>query len=148
MSTPKIHGRCLCGAVEFALTPPTDFVAHCHCRSCQLAHGSAFTTWTSVPLERFSWLSGEHEVTWHSSSEWIEWGFCRRCGSSMLYRPVAEGHHESPRLGAIYVAVANLLDPIDRLPQAHVSFEERVSWLILDDGLPKYRGKTEERMES
>jgi hypothetical protein len=143
-----IRGRCLCGRVEFLLTPPTDFVAHCHCRSCQLAHGAAFTTWTSVPKERFRYVAGEDDIGWYRSSHWIEWGFCRRCGSSMLYRAVRSGHHESPRVGAIYVAVANLVDPVDRPPQVHVSFEERVSWMNFDDHLPKHRGKTEERIDT
>jgi hypothetical protein len=141
-----IRGRCLCGAVQFQLTPPTDFCAHCHCRSCRLAHGAAFVTWTSVPLDRFSFVAGEDGVRWHRSSEWIEWGFCGRCGSSMLYRADRGGHPESPRLDRMYVAVGSLIDALDREPANHVSYEERVAWLGFHDDLPKRRGKTEETL--
>ncbi len=44
-----LEGGCLCGAVRFSLTPPTDFVAHCHCQSCRRAHVSY--------EERVPWLS-------------------------------------------------------------------------------------------
>ena len=37
-------GRCLCGAVAFELTPPTDFLSICHCRSCRLSSGAPFYT--------------------------------------------------------------------------------------------------------
>jgi hypothetical protein len=142
-----IRGRCLCGAVEFALTPPTDFFAHCHCQSCRLAHGAGLTSWTSVPLDRFTVLGGAERISWYRSSECIEWGFCGICGSSMLYRAVREGHPESPRLDRMYVTVASLLDPMDREPQAHVSYEERVPWLQFTDSVPKHRGKTDERID-
>jgi hypothetical protein len=132
--------------VSFALTPPTDFVAHCHCASCRAAHAAAFVTWTAVPRDRFAFLSGEAEVTWYRSSASVEWGFCRRCGSSMLYRAIAEGHPEAPKLDRIYVTVASLVDPLDRPPNLHASYEERVPWLTVRDGLPKHRGKTDETM--
>lgn len=140
--TPTIlHGRCLCGSVTFELTTPTDFFAHCHCESCRLAHGAAFVSWTSVPRERFAITAGEDHVRWHRSSEWIEWGFCDRCGSSMLYRAIAEGHPESPKTDRVYVTVASLRDPMDRPPVAHVSYEERVPWHQVGDELPKVTGK-------
>ena len=142
-----IRGRCLCGAVEFQLTPPTDFVAHCHCQSCRLAHASAVTTWTSVSLDRFHLSTGEELLRWYRSSACIEWGFCSICGSSMLYRAVQEGHPESPRLNCMYVAVGSLIDPIDQAPRVHVSFEESVSWLHYGDELPKHRAKTDEEVE-
>lgn len=137
----------MCGAVEFVLQPPTDFVAHCHCRSCRLAHGSPVTTWTSVPRDRFRFVKGRDAVNWYRSSRWIEWGFCSACGSSMLYRAVEEGHHEAPRLDAMYVAVGSLIDPIDRPARTHVSFEERVDWLAYNDDLPKLLGKTDRRID-
>jgi hypothetical protein len=135
-----IRGRCLCGAVAFELTPPTDFCSHCHCESCRLAHGAAFVTWTSVPLDRFRFTAGASRVTWYRSSATIEWGFCATCGSSSLYRADTAGHPETPKLDRMYVAVGSLLDPLDREPGAHVSFEERLPWMRAH-GLPAYRGK-------
>jgi len=141
-----IKGRCLCGAVEFSLTPPTDFLAYCHCRSCRLSHGAPFVAWTSVSREHFAFLAGEAEVTWYQSSEWIQWGFCRRCGSSMLYRAIKAGHPESPKLDRMYVSAGSLTGPMDRAPSAHVSYEERLPWLEVADHLTRYRGKGPEEM--
>lgn len=148
MSSPApLRGRCLCGEVAFEVTPPTRFVSHCHCESCRLSHGAAFVTWTSVPLERFRVVSGEALLRWYHSSAHIAWGFCSRCGSSCLYRAVSEGHHEAPNVDRMYVTAASLIDPLDREPAAHVSWEERVPWLRIRDGLPKHRGKTAEVMD-
>jgi hypothetical protein len=142
-----LRGRCLCGAIEVSLVPPLDFVSHCHCESCRRSHGAAFVTWTSVPTERFTLVDPDAQLRWHASSQWIEWGFCGRCGSSMLYRATAEGHAESPKVDRMYVTAASLDGSLDRAPQAHVSYEERVPWLVHDDGVPKYRGKTSERCD-
>lgn len=142
-SRPRpVAGRCLCGAVGFTVTPPTDFVAHCHCASCRLAHAAPLVTWTSVPVERFALLRGEAGVIWYASSETIEWGFCGRCGSSMFYRARAAGHPEAPRTDRMYVTVGSLDGPLDREPSEHVSYEERT--VRVPDGLPKRRGKTSE----
>ncbi len=139
--TSAIRGQCLCGAVQVRLTPPTDFLSHCHCRSCRLSHAAAFVTWTSVPLERFAFDAGEACVKWYRSSAQIEWGFCAECGSSMLYRAIEEGHPEAPKRDRMYVAAGCLVDPIDREAQGHVSYEERVAWHAPGDGLPRFRGK-------
>ena len=147
MASSLLRGRCACGAVEIELTGPIDFLAHCHCESCRRTHASAFVTWTSVPMERFAFARGEDRLTWYRSSEWIAWGFCATCGSSMLYRAEREGHPEAPKLDRMYVAVGCLLDPPDRAAQAHVSYEERVPWFTPGDALPKHRGKTDERID-
>jgi len=100
-----------------------------------------------VPVERFAYARGEDRITWYRSSEWIEWGFCRECGSSMLYRANKEGHPEAPKVDRMYVAAGALFDPLDRDAQAHVSYEERVPWFTPGDDVPKYRGKTAERID-
>jgi hypothetical protein len=146
MSGQLIRGRCLCGAVRFTLIAPTDFCAHCHCESCRMSHAAAFVTWTSVPAERFSFERGQDHVTWYRSSACILWGFCKTCGSSILYRADREGHAESPKLDRMYVAVGSLIDPLDRDPKVHVSYDERVPWFRPHDGLPKHRGKTDEQI--
>src|SRR5689334_14355037 len=108
----RIAGACLCGAVRFTIGLPSLWCAHCHCSMCQRAHGAAFVTWVGVPSTRFEVEAGD-DLQWFASSPGAERGFCRRCGSSMLFR--------SQRWpGETHVTVANLLAPIDRAPQMHV----------------------------
>jgi hypothetical protein len=148
MTTPEpVTGRCLCGAIEIRLEPPTDFLAFCHCRSCRLSHGAPFVAWTSVPLDRFAFVKGEERVRWYRSSRTIRWGFCEECGSRMLYRADETGHPEAPKTDRVYVAAACLEGVLDREVGAHVSYEERVPWYSCADALPKYRGKGVERID-
>ncbi len=147
MSTPEpLTGRCLCGAIELQMQPPTDFLGLCHCRSCRVSHGAPFVAWTSVPLERFAFLRGEERVRWYRSSPCIRWGFCDQCGSRLLYRADEAGHPESPQVDRMYVAAACLEGTLDRTVEAHVSYEERVAWYTCGDALPKYRGKGPDRL--
>ena len=44
--------------------------------------------------------------------------------------------------GAIDIVLANMEDPIDRLPQVHVYFDDRASWVVAEDGLPRLGGST------
>jgi predicted enzyme related to lactoylglutathione lyase len=128
--------------VRYRLTPPTDFVSHCHCHSCRAASGAAFLTWTSVPRARLD-IDGEPMLTWHRSSEGIRWGFCSTCGTTLFY--LATGPNpEGPHAARIYVTVGSLGDPIDRAPSAHVSYEERVAWFTPGDHLPRLEGKTDD----
>lgn len=135
----SVQGQCYCGSVRFELSFPTEFCSHCHCVDCRRTHGSAFVTWTGVPLRQFSFISGSEKLRKYESHPGIRWGFCSDCGTSLLY-----DYDQAP--DKIYVTIANLLGPLDREPDAHVSFEERVPWLHVDDQLPKHRGKTNEML--
>lgn len=130
-----IRGKCHCGRIEFELRPPTKMCSHCHCESCRRTHGAAFVTWTSVDENDFMLRKGEDHLAHYESSPGIDWQFCRHCGS-----PMFQTTRHSP--GIVYVVVAALVDPLDRAPDAHVSFEEKVPWLTVGDTLPKYREKT------
>jgi hypothetical protein len=141
-----LAGRCLCGRVTFALEGPLGATTHCHCRSCRLSRGVAFVTWTSVPAARFRVVSGEDEVAWHRSSPQIRWGFCRRCGSQMFYVADQSGHPEDPLLGHVYVSAGALDEQADLRPEAHVSWEEHLAWIEGAEMLPRFRGKTAEKM--
>lgn len=131
-----LTGSCFCGDIRFRLTPPTEFVSHCHCQSCRRSHGAPLVTWTAVPLERFELLSGQPRS--YESSPGIAWEFCPRCGSSLFYRSAQSA-------GKIYAVVANL-DDLDQQPDCHVSFEEAVPWLDVGDTLPKFFGKTDTQL--
>lgn len=147
MLNKEITGRCLCGSIEFGLIPPTDFLSNCHCQSCRLSHGAPFVTWTSVPKDRFRFLKGENLIVWYSSSPYVSWGFCPKCGSSLLYNVLKEGHPESPKLDRMYVSAGSLISPLDRELSSHVSYEEKLNWLPIFDSLPKFKGKGIDKME-
>jgi len=147
MSAKKIKGRCHCGRLEYEVELPSDFCAHCHCESCRRLSGAPFVTWTSVPLQRFSLLSDEKDLHWYASSPFIEWGSCKNCASLVLYRVIKEGHAENPKPDRMYLVVTSLNQPLDRQPAVHVSYEEKMPWLDMNDGLPKYRGKGIERID-
>jgi hypothetical protein len=143
----SMSGTCLCGAVQFQLDPPTDFLSICHCRSCRLSHGAPCVAWTSVPLARFRFTSGEERVRWYRSSEWIRWGFCGECGSHLLYRADSEGHPDGPKLDRMYVSAACLEPPLDREVESHESYEEKLPWYPCADSLPRHRGKGAELLD-
>jgi len=142
MKTPEnaTQGHCYCNAIQFEVTFPTEFCCHCHCEDCRQTHGAPFVTWTGVPKSQFRLLSGEDKVQRYQSHPGVYWGFCSVCGTSMFC-----DYDEAPE--KIYITVSNLDGSLDREPDGHVSFEEHVPWLSVCDNLPKYRGKTKERVE-
>ena len=81
----EFEGRCLCGAVGFAIAPPTLFFAHCHCRDRREAHGAAFVSWVGSAEERFRFLPGSAEPRWYASSQQSRRGFCPTCGTTLFF---------------------------------------------------------------
>lgn len=134
-----MKGSCFCQAVRFELTGPTEFCGHCHCESCRKSHAAMLVTWTSVPEEQFRLVSGADQVKRFERTPGIGWEFCRRCGSSLFYRSTA-----AP--GRVYVAACSLDDELDRRPDSHVSFEERLDWFDEVHLLPRYRAKSTETL--
>lgn len=133
----SVIGSCFCRSVCFEIDFPTEFVSHCHCESCRRSHGSAFVTWAGVSIKQFRFLQGQDRIRKYKSSANVTWIFCENCGTSLLYE-----HASSPE--KIYMTVANLEGPLDRSPEGHLSYEEHVPWLKINDSLPKYREKSSE----
>jgi hypothetical protein len=131
--TREIGGSCLCGAVGFVVTTPTLFCGHCHCSMCRRNHGAAFVTWFAVPRAQVSVVSGSDQLTRYESSEHGSRSFCSRCGSSLFC--VSSRHPE-----IIDIPLANMDASIDRLPDSHIYFDDRASWTVVADDLPRLGG--------
>jgi len=128
----SVKGSCLCGAVTIRVDLPSKWCAHCHCSMCRKAHGAGYVTWVGFENARFHVTSGESQLAWFQSSELAQRGFCRTCGSSMLFR--------SERWpGEMHVALGILDGAIDRGPQAHVFHDTHVNWVPLDDALAIFK---------
>ena len=120
-------GKCLCGAVQFELDMPTNWVAHCHCSLCRRAHGAAFVTWASVPHDQFRILAGEEHLVRYDSTPRATRSFCGICGSTLLFQSKTKWKDET------HIAVANIDDALDKLPEAHGFLADRVEWLVLEE---------------
>lgn len=77
------HGACLCGAVQYEMSPPYKWMAHCHCSMCRKHYGGLHGTNLGVARENFRWLQGEEAIVHYQSSDAFERPFCRHCGSSL-----------------------------------------------------------------
>lgn len=128
-----VQGGCLCGAIRFEAQLPSKWCAHCHCSMCRKAHGAGYVTWVGFDRSQFRLLQGSDQLAWYGSSAPARRGFCRTCGSTMLFK--------SERwAGETHVALGCIDTPIDRQPQANVFFDAHVHWMPIDASLKSVPG--------
>jgi len=124
-------GRCLCGAVRYAIEGAIDLMLYCHCEHCRRASGSSFATNVLVPPERFRLTAGEDALGTYESRPGKLRHFCTRCGSPVFNR-MADGSGRIPvRAGTLDA------DPGIR-PSRHIWVRSKAQWTRIDDGLPQH----------
>jgi hypothetical protein len=123
----EFKGGCLCGAVRYRIDGPLRDVVACHCTQCRRQSGH-FGAYTSVPLERFS-LEREAALSWYRSSGAAQRGFCRVCGSNLLWKEDA---------GNLIGITAGTLDGPTGLSIAeHIFCRDKGDYYQIDDGKPQ-----------
>jgi len=129
MSTSdRLSGGCLCGAVRYeALGDPLD-TCHCHCERCRRSSGSAFATAVGFPVGAVIWL--KERPTSYRSSESASRLFCPHCGSSVA--------HHWVDISTMWPFIGTLDDPESVTPEFHLYTKEQLSWIKLDDDLPRH----------
>lgn len=96
-----LAGKCLCGAVQYAVADEFIYAANCHCSNCRRTTGSASKPFAGIERERLSLTKGEGnllifgEETCHDTR-------CKSCGS-LLYSVVRDG-------AFVHVAMGTLVD--------------------------------------
>jgi len=129
-SETAVRGACLCGGVRFELVLPTLACGHCHCSMCRRSHGAGFVTWAILPTRQLRITAGSEHLVRHQSSDHGGRRFCGVCGSSLFGDST-----RTPDLA--YVVLANLEGPIDRVPEFHSCYPDRVPWVHIADDLPR-----------
>jgi hypothetical protein len=124
-------GGCQCGAVRYALYADPTGASICHCRMCQKAFGNYFAPLAGVPPKDFAWTRGKPGA--FKSSEAAERGFCRDCGTPLMYRFL---DHDR-----ISVSLGSLDDPSRVKPTEQDGIEGRIAWV---DEILKLPGTTTE----
>lgn len=88
MSDPETHrGSCACGQVAFVVRGELPRPDACHCTLCRKQSGHYFVS-SDVPRTALTIERGEAQLTWFHSSPKVRRGFCRTCGSSLLWDPI------------------------------------------------------------
>jgi len=124
----EVHrGACLCGAIRLALHGRLRPVVYCHCRQCRAAHGH-FAAYTALPAERLE-IEGVGRLAWFRSSATAERGFCRDCGSSLLWRALDAA--------SVSVAAGCLAAPTGLAEGGHIHVASKGDYYAIADGLPQ-----------
>lgn len=125
------HGRCYCGAIQFALAEPPLLVGLCHCASCRRSVGATPIAWATYPRAAFELERGA--VQWFQSSAHARRGHCAECGTSLFF--------ETTRAPTeIDVTVACLDDANTVAPTHHIWVPAKLAWTHIDDGRPQHVG--------
>jgi hypothetical protein len=119
--TQSLTGGCLCKKVRYEVTGEPLAELKCHCRSCQLATGSAYFPVIVVQPDTLK-LSGELK-TYSSpgaSGAMVHRSFCPQCGTTI------SGHPEAYEVRTI--SAATLDNPEVYQPKADIWMEDAASW--------------------
>ncbi|SKB35789.1 GFA family protein [Sphingopyxis flava] len=113
-----ISGGCQCGAVRYHAIAVLDTSHICHCRMCQKAVGNYFAALVGIPRDALAWTRGKPAT--FKSSDPVERGFCRDCGTPLYY----------DFLGADYLSVTtgSLDEPARFPPRRQYGVEARLPW--------------------
>jgi hypothetical protein len=125
------QGGCRCGAVHYTCAAPALDTKICHCRDCQYASGTAFSSIAYFPRAAVS-FSGEvkgYSVK-GSAGLTVTRFFCPTCGSP-IYSELAE----MPDL--VFIKTGSLDHPNAVQPSGHMWWKSRTDWPQLCDDLEK-----------
>ena len=122
------RGSCLCRAVRFNVDAELAGGDACHCSQCRKHSGHYFAS-TDVPKAALA-IENEDALTWYQSSDRVRRGFCRTCGSSLLWDPV-----QSEKIA---VAMGAFDDPTGTRLHMHIFVAEKGDYYDIADGLPQH----------
>ncbi|GAB4525905.1 MAG: GFA family protein [Amphiplicatus sp.] len=134
--TEPITGGCQCGAVRYRIDGPLTRAHICHCRMCQKAAGNYFLPLANV--QRADFIVTRSEIAWFQTSDFARRGFCRDCGTPLVYDGLSSPH--------VNVALGSLDHPHAVAPARQLGVEAKIPWFARLDALPGER--TEEGFAS
>ena len=126
----RLAGRCLCGAVEYAVDDQFRYALNCHCSNCRRATGAAFKPFAGIERDRLEIARGRDRLRLFGSANAHD-ARCDVCGS-LLYSLVRDGAY-------VHVTLGTLVDPPSLRPSAHIFVGSKAPWFEIVDGLPQHQ---------
>lgn len=125
-----LAGKCLCGAVHYAVADEFVYAANCHCSNCRRATGSAFKPFAGIERDKLSVTKGADNLMIFGDENGHD-AHCKVCGS-LLYSVVRDGDF-------VHVAMGTLVDDPSIRPTKHIFVGSKARWFTITDGLPQYQ---------
>ena len=125
----RLAGRCLCGAVDYAVADAFRYAANCHCADCRRATGAAFKPFAGIEREKFAVTKGADHLLIFGKENTHD-AHCGKCGS-LLYSVVREGAY-------VHIAMGTLTDAPAIRPHEHIFVRSKAPWFTITDDLPQY----------
>ncbi|MGB8356794.1 MAG: GFA family protein [Chthoniobacteraceae bacterium] len=127
-----LAGKCLCGAVEYAVADEFMYALNCHCSDCRRATGSAFKAFAGIERGKLAVAKGKERVLIYGDANANHDVHCKVCGS-LLYSVVRDG-------AFVHVTLGTLVDDPTIRPTAHIFVADKAPWFEITDDLPQYDG--------
>jgi hypothetical protein len=124
-----LAGKCLCGAVQYAVADEFRYAANCHCSNCRRATGSAFKPFAGIERDKLRITAGEADLMRFGEESGHD-SHCKLCGS-LLYSVVGDGT-------LVHVAMGTLVDDPAIRPTVHIFVGSKAPWFTITDDLPRY----------
>ena len=122
------EGGCLCGQVRWRAAAEPANVRVCHCRECRKATGGPFFARAIFLAQGFEQTG---QTTRWPTSPRIDRLSCARCGTPLFAAP----KDPPARTG---VSLATFDDPNAVRPDCHIWVSEKLAWVSIDAGLPRF----------
>jgi hypothetical protein len=119
MPEAETPGRCLCGAIRYAVLGEPEQSLVCHCPDCRRAAGAQSVAWLVVRTEQFEIRQGTAKT--YDSSPGVTRTFCGTCGTTLTW--VGAGHP-----GRVDVTIGSLDDANAFPPTRAVYRRHKVAW--------------------
>jgi hypothetical protein len=125
----RLAGKCMCGAVQYAVADEFLYAMNCHCSNCRRTTGSAFKPFAGIEREKLAITKGEGDLM-RFGGEKAHNAHCKLCGS-LLYSVVGDG-------ALLHVAMGTLVDDPSIRPSQHIFVGSKASWFTITDDLPQF----------
>jgi len=123
-------GKCLCGAVRYAVEGPFLYAGYCHCSGCRARTGSAFSAFAGIERDKLRVTSGADSIATFALNPDNIVSFCRLCGAS----PFSLVHDAA----FFHVTLGTLVDDPGIRPTIHIFVGSKAPWHEITDALPRY----------
>jgi hypothetical protein len=130
MSTQKLSGSCLCGALSYDLEGEPVRFYHCHCSRCRKASGTGHASNLFVSGGSLEWSGDAAMISNYKLPEAKRFSrtFCSRCGGPLP--------KEIPDMDLVLIPAGTLDVEPALAPQARIFLDSKAEWACMGDDIP------------